>query len=164
MVAQEFRWEECGWNAERSVVFDETEWRPVWNIGPEVEIESSGGWTARDWLGEEVLPCGDMLFRGGGVSVVETSCFCFLRGFVGWLSFWGEELALLFGHRPIPPEVPFSDAGGAVALLLGEGTDGYAVWGDEGGTEDANDAGLEAGSPVVATGEKGVAGRGAHAG
>jgi hypothetical protein len=75
-----------------------------------------------------------------------------------------EELPLLGRNIPIPPEVPFSDRGRAVAVLLREPADREAVGRDQRRAEVLDDARLQTRAPMVAAREQRVAGRRTHAG
>ena len=66
-------------------------------------------------------------------------------------------------ERERHPEVPFAEAGGAIALLLQKPRDGLAVRGDERGGITAKHAALQARTPMVATRQQAVAGRRADA-
>lgn len=63
-----------------------------------------------------------------------------------------------------PSEVPLADGRGAAAMLLGRDPIVQAVRGDQRLSEDADDSGLQTGSPVVAAGEQRVPRRRTNAG
>ena len=87
------------------------------------------------------------------------------RGIVGHAAFRSgfEPCGLVGVDRPIPTEMPFADAGGAVAVLLRKRAEGEPVRGDERLLPEPDDALLQAAAPMVAPCEKGVTRRRAHA-
>ena len=148
VVAEELGGQGHAGGADRAIVLDEAIGRPVRHVGPEVGVEAAGRRPAGDRLGEDLAPG---LAMGVG------------RRLVGLLVIT-EERAVAFGDRPVPAEVPFADRRGTVAVLLRKTGHGESVRSDEWFAEDAHDAGLQAGTPVVASGEERVARRRADAG
>lgn len=77
---------------------------------------------------------------------------------------FGAEFLARFGVEIFEVEVPLSNDSGVVALFFEKACDGGTLWSDEAGSEALHDAALVFGSPVIAPGEKTVAGGSADCG
>ena len=66
--------------------------------------------------------------------------------------------------REAHAEMPLTETARCVALLLEQASDGQPILGDERRREATEDSGLQARTPMVATGQQAVAGRRADAG
>ena len=114
-------------DAERSVVFDETKWRPVRHVGAEVGVEAARRRTTGDGFRENVrhaASCCPVATTAPPSGFASSS----LPGFLGGL----EQRALLLRDGPIPAEMPFADGRRAIAMLLRQRAEGHAIRRDRG--------------------------------
>ena len=125
-----------------AVTFDEGKRRPVGNIHSEVFVESAVKRSAPDRASIDLLPSRKMsighLHR----------FFCGCR----------KEFFLIRGDIPVPAEMPLSNHGRPVAMLLEQISKGQPFRSDERAFEIVDDPALQPRPPVVATGEQGVTG------
>ena len=165
------------------IVLNEAIRRIARHIDSKIIIEADCGRAAGDWLRKDPLPSGQLFGGGHGRFVtgdrpgrVETGggqLFDAWRGgFVGLHAglfdllqgFRPQESIVSRLHRPVHAQVPFADTGGAITVLLRQTCDGEPLWRNQRFPETAEDAPLEAASPIIATGENRVTRRRAGAG